>query len=142
MRLYLPLEIYASLCKLLLFFTEVFPPTILGFKNQTVYRQTTVNLNCEITAHPTPKVEWLKNHLSLEDEIKVLPTLESCSKLVQGFYRVNDNKHVGLLVICYPSHARQTGFYTCQAENRKGKSNATAFLNVLGKINFKQLLST
>jgi len=111
--------------------SKVFPPTILGFKNQTVYRQTTVNLNCEITAHPTPKVKWLKNHLSLEDEIKVLPTLESCSKLVQGFYRVNDNKHVGLLVICYPSHARQTGFYTCQAENRKGKSNATAFLNVL-----------
>ena len=51
---------------------------------------------------------------------------------MQAFYRVK--RDVGRLRICYPENDRHTGFYTCLATNSRGKSNATAFLDVLGKI--------
>ncbi|KAM7436017.1 hypothetical protein ABFA07_014162 [Porites harrisoni] len=56
---------------------------------------------------------------------------DSCEsrKLRPGFYQVDN--YVGQLLICSPSHADRTGFYTCQATNREGTSNATAFLDVL-----------
>ena len=94
-------------------------------------------LKCNITGYPIPKVNWLKDNEPLSDKIKEKNKLKSCQEFVQGFmYRITGPSHVGWLVLCHPSHAQQTGFYTCQAENRAGKSNATAFLNVLGKSNF------
>ena len=81
---------------------------------------------------------WFKDNKSLEGRLtgNVLPSLESCdrSDLRHGLYQVRND--IGRLVICYPWHSDQTGFYTCQAENSEGRSNATAFLNVLGKNNF------
>ena len=106
------------------------------FVNQTVYQPTTVNLYCNITAHPTPKVVWLKDKSPLEVRAQItMEKSDTCKdrSLVSGFYQVKND--VGRLVICDPSHAIQTGLYTCQASNRKGTSNATAFLNVLGKDN-------
>ncbi|CAH3195239.1 unnamed protein product, partial [Porites evermanni] len=35
---------------------KVFPPTILSFSNQTVYKNTTVKLRCNISAYPAPTV--------------------------------------------------------------------------------------
>lgn len=109
-----------------------YPPTVHSFYNQTVNRTTTVYLKCNITGYPIPKVNWLKDNEPLSDKIKEQNKLKSCQGFVQGFmYRITGPSHVGWLVLCHPSHAQQTGFYTCQAENRAGKSNATAFLNVL-----------
>ena len=97
-----------------------------------------MNLYCNITAHPTPKVVWLKAKSSVEVRAEItMKKSGSCKDtgLVSGFYQVKND--VGRLVICHPSHALQTGLYTCQAINREGKSNATAFLNVLGKDNLE-----
>ena len=62
---------------------------------------------------------------------------ETCEdrKLLPGFYQVKNDAEE--LVICSPSHDDQTGFYTCEASNREGTSNATAYLNVLGKERFE-----
>ncbi|XP_078371749.1 fibroblast growth factor receptor 4-like [Oculina patagonica] len=108
---------------------KVFPPSILAFHNQTVYRKTVANLHCEISANPVPSVQWYKDNHSLEGEIGELHRLVSCDSLVQGFYRVKSE--VGRLVICKPENALHTGFYTCIAANRRGETNATAFLDVL-----------
>lgn len=113
----------------------MFPPSILAFLNQTVYGKTVANLYCEISANPVPTVQWYKDNHSLEGEVKELDRLVSCDSLVQDFYRVKSE--VGRLVICKPENALHTGFYTCIAANRRGKANATAFLDVLGKICFK-----
>ena len=113
-------------------FSEVFPPVILNFENQTVYNQAAVELYCNISAHPTQSVQWFKDSYSLEDKIKDLDRPLPChTSLKQGYYRVKNV--VGKLIICSPVDASHTGFYTCSAANRKGKSNATAFLDVLGK---------
>ena len=125
---------------ILFFFPEVFPPSILQFKNQSVYRRTIVTLYCNISANPAPSVKWYKGSQSLEGKIEELNRFLSCGSLVQDFYRVKGE--AGELVICKPENALHTGFYTCIAANRRGKSNATAFLDVLGKFvfmyNYKQ----
>ncbi|KAJ7377511.1 hypothetical protein OS493_028494 [Desmophyllum pertusum] len=109
---------------------KVFSPNILNFDKQTVYHQTTVELYCNISAHPVPTVQWYKDNDSIESKVVVLRRWLSCDKaLLRGFYRVRGD--VGRLIICKPLHADHTGFYTCSAANRKGKSNATAFLDVL-----------
>ena len=97
-----------------------------------MYHQTTVELYCNISAHPVPTVQWYKDNDSIESKVVVLRRWLSCDRaLLRGFYRVRGD--VGRLIICKPLHADHTGFYTCSAANRKGKSNATAFLDVLGK---------
>ncbi|XP_073254161.1 fibroblast growth factor receptor 1-like [Porites lutea] len=110
---------------------KVFPPTILSFSNQTVYKNTTVKLRCNISAYPAPTVQWFKDGTSPEMTPVTMEESDSCEsrKLRPGFYQVHN--YVGQLLICSPSHADQTGFYTCQATNREGTSNATAFLDVL-----------
>ena len=98
-----------------------------------MYKNTTVKLRCNISANPAPTVEWFKDGTSLEVTQVTIGESDSCEsrKLRPGFYQVDN--YVGQLLICSPSHADQTGFYTCQATNREGTSNATAFLDVLGK---------
>ena len=98
-----------------------------------MYKNTTVKLRCNISANPAPTVEWFKDGRSLEVTPVTMGESDSCEsrKLLPGFYQVDN--YVGQLLICSPSHADQTGFYTCQATNRQGTSNATAFLDVLGK---------
>ena len=122
-----------SHCVIFLFLTDVFPPTILSFSNKTVYKKTTVKLRCRISAYPAPTVQWFKDGTSLEVTQVTIGESDSCEsrKLLPGFYQVDN--YVGQLLICSPSHADQTGFYTCQATNRDGTSSATAFLDVLGK---------
>ena len=119
---------------ILFFFPEVFPPSILQFKNQSAYRRAIVILYCNISANPAPSVKWYKGSQSLAGEIEELNRFVSCASLVQDFYRVKGE--AGRLVICKPESAHHTGFYTCIAANRRGKSNATAFLDVLGKLLF------
>ena len=97
-----------------------------------------MRLYCNITAHPTPTVKWLKDDKSLEEYIKDEDKEDSCKAFSQTvMYRVKG--HVGLLVICHPSHVHQTGFYTCQVGNQEGNSSATAFLDVLGKSNLMEI---
>lgn len=113
---------------------EVFPPNILEFHKRTVYNEKAVDLYCNISAHPVPTVRWYKDGYSLESKIEELDRWKSCNGLVQHFYRVKSD--IGRLVICKPEHVCHTGFYTCIVTNRRGQSNATAFLDVLGKITF------
>lgn len=115
----------------------VFPPRILYFHNKKIYDQEAVDLFCNISAHPSPTVEWYKGDSSLEGEIEELDRWVSCGRLLGAFYRVKSD--VRRLRICNPQNAPHTGYYTCIAANRRGKSNATAFLDVLGKIAFKLL---
>jgi len=110
----------------------VFPPSILYFHDQRVYDQDAVDLFCNISAHPVPSVRWYKDNSSLEGNIEELHRWRSCEGLVRAFYRVKID--VGRLRICKPENALNTGFYTCVAVNRRGESNATAFLDVQGKI--------
>lgn len=93
-----------------------------------------MKLRCNIFAYPAPTVEWFKDGASPEVAQVTMEESDSCEskKLRQGFYQVTN--YVGQLLICSPSHADQTGFYTCKATNRLGTSNATAFLDVLGKV--------
>ena len=113
----------------------VFPPSILYFHDQRVYDQDAVDLFCNISAHPAPTVQWYKGNSTLEGKIEELDRWVSCDRLVQAFYRVKGD--VGKLRICDPRNVPHTGFYTCVAVNRRGESNATAFLDVLGKIAFQ-----
>lgn len=108
---------------------RVFPPRILYFHNQTVYNQEAVDLLCNISAHPAPALQWYKGNSSLEGKIEELEKWVSCDRLVRAFYRAQSD--VGKLRICKPQNALHTGYYTCIAANRRGESNATAFLNVL-----------
>ena len=96
-----------------------------------------MKLRCIISANPAPTVEWFKDGTSLEVIPVTMGESDSCEsrKLRPGFYQVDN--YVGQLLICSPSHADQTGFYTCQATNRQGTSSATAFLDVLGKSYFE-----
>ena len=73
----------------------------------------------------------MKGDFSLEGTIEELDRFVSCDSLVQNVYRVKSE--VGWLVICKPENDLHTGFYTCVAANRRGKTNATAFLDVLRK---------
>ena len=92
-----------------------------------------MKLRCIISAYPAPTVEWFKDGTSLEVTPVTMGELDSCEsgKLRPGFYQVDN--YVGQLLICSPSHADHTGFYTCKATNRQGTRSATAFLDVLGK---------
>ena len=93
-----------------------------------------MKLFCNVSGYPIPKINWFKDNVPLGDRIEEENRLESCEGFVEGFtYQINDPFYVGLLVICHPSHAQHSGFYTCQASNQAGGTNATAFLNVLGK---------
>lgn len=115
-------------------FSEVFPPSILNFENQTAYHQISTELFCNVSAHPMPsQVQWFRGSQPLRNQIEVMDRLlpSACKTRSPGFYRVNGV--VGKLIICKPADTLHTGFYTCKAANRKGESNATAFLNVLGK---------
>lgn len=115
-------------------FSEVFPPSILNFENQTAYHQISIELFCNVSAHPMPsQVQWFRGSQPLRNQIEVMDRLlpSACKTRSPGFYRVNGV--VGKLIICKPADTLHTGFYTCKAANRKGESNATAFLNVLGK---------
>ena len=105
------------------------------FHNQTVYDQEAVDLFCNTSAHPAPTLQWYKGSSSLEGKIEELNEWVSCNRLVRAFYRVQSD--VGRLRICNPQNALHTGYYTCVAANNRGESNATAFLDVLGKIAFK-----
>ena len=97
-----------------------------------MYDKGAVDLFCNISAHPAPTVRWYKDNSSLEGKIEELDRWMPCEGLVQAFYRVKSD--VGRLLICKPENDRYTGFYTCVAANRRGESNATAFLDVLGEI--------
>ncbi|KAK2563242.1 Vascular endothelial growth factor receptor 2 [Acropora cervicornis] len=109
-----------------------YSPTILYFNNETCYHQTMVKLFCNVSGYPLPRINWFKDNEPLGKRIEEKNGLESCEGSVKGLmYQVNDPLYVGLLVICHPSHARHTGFYTCQASNQAGGTKATAFLNVL-----------
>ena len=93
-----------------------------------------VKLFCNVSGYPLPRINWFKDNEPLGKRIKEKTVVESCEGSVKGLmYQVNDPLFVGLLVICHPSHAQHTGFYTCQASNQAGGTKATAFLNVLGK---------
>ena len=83
-------------------------------------------------------MEWYKGDSSLKGKIEELDRWVSCGRLVGAFYRVKSD--VGRLRICNPQNVPHTGHYTCVANNRRGESNVTAFLNVLGKIAFKLFL--
>ena len=113
----------------------VFPPSILYFDDQSVYDQDAVDLFCNISAHPAPTVQWYKDNSSLEGKIEELDRWGPCNSLFEGFTRVKSD--AGRLRICNPQNADHTGSYTCVAANRRGESNATAFLDVLGKTAFK-----
>ncbi|RMX55640.1 hypothetical protein pdam_00001669 [Pocillopora damicornis] len=111
---------------------KVFPPSILNFENQTAYHQISSELFCNVSAHPMPsQVQWFRGSQPLRNQIEVMDRLlpSACKTRSPGFYRVNGV--VGKLIICKPADTLHTGFYTCKAANRKGESNATAFLNVL-----------
>ena len=92
-----------------------------------------MKLRCIISANPAPTVEWFKDGTSLEVIPVTMGESDSCEsrKLRPGFYQVDN--YVGHLLICSSPHDDHTGFYTCKATNRQGTSNATAFLDVLGK---------
>lgn len=121
------------------FFTESYSPTILYFNNETAYHQARVELFCNVSGYPLPRINWFKDNEPLGKRIEEKNGLESCEGSLEGpMYQVNDPLNVGLLVICRPSHALHTGFYTCQASNQAGVTKATAFLNVLGKTTLLQ----
>ena len=114
----------------------MFPPRIVSFPNRTIFGEKSVELFCNISAHPLATVSWFKDGSSLANTTKELHQSGSLAcdsnKLVQGFYCVKTSPEI--LLICNPVHNLHTGQYICQATNRKGSATATAYVDVLGKL--------
>lgn len=94
-----------------------------------------VSLYCHVTSgYPRPQITWYRNANIIK--LKPLGTDGNCSSFANGFYhphglKTDNSEH---LVICHPRHVENTGWYTCKANNVKGLSKATSYLNVHGKL--------
>ncbi|KAK3724950.1 hypothetical protein QZH41_017156, partial [Actinostola sp. cb2023] len=112
--------------------TATVPPVVSLSNKTTLSTVEQVSLHCHvISGHPKPKITWYRNGLPIQ--LKPLGPEGNCSSFVNGFYHLHDFKasHSEYLVVCDPKHELNSGWYTCKAENSKGKASAVSkYLNI------------
>lgn len=104
------------------------PTAIFSLRNKTVTESLhtiAVELFCNISGNPLPKVTWLRNDRTFEQ----IPLTESnCKNIQPGYYYYKDVPQK--LIICNPLRTH-TALYTCFAKNQLGNKSRNAYLDVL-----------
>ena len=121
--------------------SEFSSPVVSLGGNQPIHEAETNKtiIRCATTSgYPRPNITWYRNGLELN--LNAIGSEDECR--INGFHYLENHRppHAEYLVLCRPSHVKNTGFYKCSATNKIGANSSEGFLNVLGEFNQQYFL--
>jgi len=82
-----------------------------------------------VTGNPPPRVTWSKDG----SRLPLLKERESCEGIIRGYYVKKTEQKIGNELLICNAGLSHTGWYSCEADNYKGKDIRQAYINVLSK---------